>query len=116
MMQPTGANFKKYTDNSYNSTKKSHNPIKKIGRRHRHFSKEGIQMAKKQVKRCSKLLSIREMPNQTYNQVVCKLYIYINHTQYYSAIIKNVTLSFETTWMDLGNIKVSQISSCMQNL
>ena len=36
------------------------------------------------------------------------IYIYINHIQYYSAIIKNVILLFETTWMDLGNITQSK--------
>ena len=33
------------------------------------------------------------------------MYIYTPYT--ISAIIKNVTLSFETTWTDLGNIRQS---------
>ena len=35
---------------------------------------------------------------------------YIYAMEYYSAIRKNVTLPFATTWMDLENIMLSEIS------
>ena len=37
-----------------------------------------------------------------------KMYIYM--MEYYSAIRKDEILAFATTWMDLGNITLSEIS------
>ena len=41
--------------------------------------------------------------------------VYINTMEYYSAIKKNETLPFATTWMDLEGIMLSEISQTVKD-
>jgi len=56
----------KYKNSSYSSIKKLKNKIKKwMTNLSKHFSKEYIQMARRQVKICSVSPNIKEMPSKT---------------------------------------------------
>ena len=50
----------------------------------------------------------------TEEQVMNLWYIYT--MQYYSAIGKNKIMSFAATWIDLGNIILSEVSQTMINI
>lgn len=78
--------------NSYNSTRKKFNWIQKWGKdMTRHFSRDNIQMANKQIKRCRAPLIMREMqaqcckitPHTSYVVTIKKRTIHTENNQYW---------------------------------